>query len=557
MGHQKKYRPMTKRLVALTCCCFGIIIGVVLLLLLGGPWWVTFLTTSLTIITSIIAIYLGILQILANHTDFYPATKEMYTVLLGALLERGFRWVKTRIWPLLCVVLLVTLAITLVFLVNIPSFPWLASSSSQCTLPTHASASDHYIDVTKIDSGPSVGISEGKDIFDTTAADFNEKLHAADLYKHSSYNNSELINAWYDAHLKASNDAEALIYQEDLKVKNQRGQNYLDIVLGVNFEGDNLGGTRDILQGAYIAQTEFNRAHPGGLQIRLLIANSGSSETRHIGDVMCQVVDAAKPDQDKHHIVGMMGWFLSRDVLDSLPLINENHFLLVSATASSTDLSNNAYFLRINPSDLLQGQAAANYAQNKLHAHRIAVFVNGEDTYSRSLANSFCKQYSQTRSECGTQPGGTQPKGAIVALEQYTPQKSLQDLVRDALRKGADLLYFAGYARDAKPLFQELKPCKVSFPVDAPFDAHCPAVLGGDALSIYGDYSTSSSVGAGLPKGRVFYTAFAEHDEWSGEPPLHSPRFNRISPPLLPAARAVMGLIFREEMRCWRLMAFR
>ena len=102
-----------------------------------------------------------------------------------------------------------------------------------------------------------------------------------------------------------SNDAEALIYQEDLDVVNS-GSPYVTIVVGTMLSGSNITVGRDDLQGAYVAQKEFNdgsKLH-GGVQVRLLIANAGS-KTDYVSNVTQQIAQLAQADKT---FAGVMGW---------------------------------------------------------------------------------------------------------------------------------------------------------------------------------------------------------------------------------------------------------
>src|SRR5262249_52383507 len=76
-----------------------------------------------------------------------------------------------------------------------------------------------------------------------------------------------------------SSDAEAHIYLEDQRVVSS-GSPYITLVVGTMLSGSAhlVGVGRDNLQGAYVAQKEYNDGSklPNGVKVRLLIANTGS-----------------------------------------------------------------------------------------------------------------------------------------------------------------------------------------------------------------------------------------------------------------------------------------
>ena len=140
------------------------------------------------------------------------------------------------------------------------------------------------------------------------------------------------------------------------------------------------------------------------------------------------------------------------------------HLPMVSSSASSDLLTGiSPYFFRISPPDGSQGALGASYAMNTLHAHHTVVFVDQSNAYSWSLANAF-KQHIT---------------GGSIDLETYTVGTYAQnkDLARgnlqDILRYHPDLIYFAGYPKDAAVLFEELQTYQQL--------ARIP-VMGGDAF---------------------------------------------------------------------------
>ncbi len=277
-----------------------------------------------------------------------------------------------------------------------------------------------------------------------------------------------------------------IIILEDQRVL-ASGSPYVTLVVGTTLTGDTNGG-RSNLQGAYVAQKEYNDGVKlsGGKLVRLLIANAGSKPD-YMTEVAEQIVQVAKQDKT---IVGVMGWSRSAYAHRAIDVLSRAHIPMVSSTASADDLSGiSPYFFRVAPPNKSQAIAGAKYAEQQLHASRVALFVDPKDPYSSNLAKDFRQQFVAQ----GHQIGDT---------ENYTvgDKAGLPALLRAALRSSPDLIYFAGYAEDLTVLL-------VNLPTSLPN----LQVLGGDAL--YTPYGYPSSARAGFS--RLRFTTFAYPDEWS------------------------------------------
>ncbi len=332
----------------------------------------------------------------------------------------------------------------------------------------------------------SIGISDGTIALDVARTDGTLKQQAASALKQNSNNTSTAISLLNQAITQDSSDAEAHIYLENLRVTSS-GSPYVTIVVTTMLSGD--PGTiqvgRDDLQGAYVAQKEFNVGAKlyNGAQVRLLIANTGS-QTSYATQVAQQIVQLAQSDKT---FVGVMGWPYSSRALQVIRTLSQAHIPSVSPTASSDELSGiSQYFFRVAPSNKIQGVAGAKYAEQVLHAHKAVLFFDPGDPYSQSLAQDFSTQF---------QGDGNQ----IVKTEQYTVGKpaSLPSLLQDALQQKPDMLYFSGYANDIGTLLTDLPPSNMP-------------IMGGDALYELGGYPSSARAGFS----HLHFTAFAYPDEW-------------------------------------------
>jgi eukaryotic-like serine/threonine-protein kinase len=340
------------------------------------------------------------------------------------------------------------------------------------------------IGVSKAPDGEYIGISDGTFAFDTNRPDGALKQQAAARLK--AHDRTGAIKLLQQAVREDTNDAEALIYLEDLRVL-ASSRHYITLVAGTFLTGDSVGDGHSNLQGAYVAQKEYNDGMklPGGVQVRLLIANSGSEEV-YATPIAKQIVQAAWRDQT---IVGVMGWPLNKSTKVAIGVLGPAHIPMVSPTAFFdflTDIS--PYFFRVIPSNKRQVAVGVQYAEHTLHATRAAFFVDPANDYSSELAVDFQLQF-------------TADGNKIAAIENYTigHPDSISRSLQDALQHDPDLIYFAGYASDADALLADL-------PTSGPFAKL--QVIGGNAL--FGRYSGKAQAAFK----RLHFTTFVDPNAW-------------------------------------------
>lgn len=366
--------------------------------------------------------------------------------------------------------------------VAIPLFkPLLGSRGSGIGTTTVPASGGGGIGVTPLRGEP-IGISDGSYAFDTDRPDGSLKHQASDKFK-----SGDIIGAkslWRQAIAKDTSDAETLIYLENQRVRGSHNP-YITLVVGTMLTGSNsnVSTGRDNLQGAYVAQKEYNDGFKlgGGVQILLLVANSGS-KADYATRVAQQIVQTAKLDQ---HIVGVMGWSFSSRALKAVDVLSKAGIPMVSPTASSDKLTGRSpFFFRVAPPNISQATAGAQYAEDQLHVRRVALFFDPNDPYSNSLAEDFKKKFHYQ-----------------IADNQYTVGKpeTLQTLLQAALDANPDLIYFAGYADDMSVLLTDLGTSHPDL-----------KLMGGDALYELGGYPPSARAGFN----RLNFTAFAYPDEW-------------------------------------------
>ncbi len=328
--------------------------------------------------------------------------------------------------------------------------------------------------------------ADGSKVFDIYRPDASLKLQAAKDVAMGNMQGAKSL--WEHALAVDSSDAEALIYEENLRVVESHLP-YITLVVGTYFAQEYTGDGRNDLQGAYVAQKEHNdqvRASRSGVLLRLLIASAGADD-KSLVSVVQEVVQAARRDPT---IVGVMGWPTSGRTLAALKILAREHIPMVSPTATSDLLTGiSPYFFRVAPTDTQQGAVAARYVRDTLHDQRVAVFVDPNDAYSESLAKAFTSHFIDN--------------GHTTIIEDYTVGNPvmLRQRVQDALIWNPDLFYFAGYVDDASVVLQNLPPCSNS--------SHCLLMMGGDALDVQYDYSLNDY----KSYYRLRFTTFAFQDE--------------------------------------------
>jgi ABC-type branched-subunit amino acid transport system substrate-binding protein len=297
--------------------------------------------------------------------------------------------------------------------------------------------------------------------------------------------------AWDKSSLRATYDPETLIYLEDLEITqyiHKYGGKLITLVVPTVFSID-AGGARDILRGAYVSQNEVNAPclmhKECQLGVRLLIANAGSNPEDAV-TVSRQIIQAAQADPS---IVGVIGWSLSTYEQPAIDILAAAHIPMISS-AASYDYFKSPFFFRVVPTNSQQVEVAALYAQQ--HGYqRIVVLYDPQDTYSDNLGKDFI--------------GNSYVLSHLVDPVTFSVNdpSTIMRAWQEVERKHAnpDLLYFAGYAHAPDDLgaLLALKQIPASL-----------KILGGDALSVLGDYSQIDANNYD----RLSFTAFASPAEW-------------------------------------------
>ncbi len=296
----------------------------------------------------------------------------------------------------------------------------------------------------KASHGELLGINDGSLAPFLSGADKSFKQQAADQLKQG--HGSQVISLLQAATHASNNDAEAWIYLENQRVL-LSGLPYITLVAGTDLLESSSSGISD-LQGAYVAQHEFNTENHG-FRVRILIANSGT-DTDNVTRIAQQIVNIANQDKT---VVGVISWLTSTENLTALPILSRAHIPMISPAASSDQLSGiSPFFFRVVPANQVQGKAAALFAEHALHARKVVVFVDNHDSYSQNLAQDFENQF-------------TKDGNKVLKEEPFTTNHTAKvgDLIQDALKSSPNLLYFTSPDTSDVANFQDALPTSGTF----------------------------------------------------------------------------------------------
>ncbi len=297
---------------------------------------------------------------------------------------------------------------------------------------------------TQMINGELVGISAGKDGFDTDRLGGLYKEDAMHAMKNGDRLQANIY--WTMAAKMDTADAEAKIYVENQCIlgigkrdsaaqENCVAQPHKTILVVVPLaKGDSSNIGRDILQGAYITQTEYNQLHRNGPQLYLQIANIGEAAISSGAQtqVAQQIMQAIAADQT---IVGITGWLPgSSSFVQDLNQSTARHLPMVSMLPlEQTYIAN---LLSVAPSLQDEARAAITYITNTLHVTNIAVVYPGDN--DRGLGEDFTKESGSLK---------VTPVPYVLGSEY-----SLQEAANRVVDGGIDLVYFTGPFTDIKML---------------------------------------------------------------------------------------------------------
>jgi eukaryotic-like serine/threonine-protein kinase len=243
-----------------------------------------------------------------------------------------------------------------------------------------------------------IGLSDGSyalDVGNTNERSGSaDKINGAAAFRKGQWDIAHAL--WSQARTEDTSDAEAGIYLENLRVLNAHHP-YLTVVIGAvlaDFPIDY--SSRDQLQGAYVAQKTYNDQaiqRQNGVLLKLLVAKSGNNVEQ--SKLITQFILKAK-EQDKT-IVAVLGWTKTAQSGAVLPLLDQAHIPLVSATATGDTLTDtrSPYFFRVVPPNKAQVPLLVNYIENHFTIHHLVAFFDDSDPFSQNFVEDFQQKYTR------------------------------------------------------------------------------------------------------------------------------------------------------------------
>jgi branched-chain amino acid transport system substrate-binding protein len=217
-----------------------------------------------------------------------------------------------------------------------------------------------------------------------------------------------------------SNDPEALIYLNNARIA--EGQAY-SLAVPVPI-GTEITTAQEILRGVAQAQTSINQQGGiNGVPLKITIANDDNK-----AETAQQVAQSLVDNQE---ILGVIGHFSSEISLTTAPIYQQNGLVAISATSTSTSLSDAGnYIFRTVPSDRSTSKALAQYAISQFNLDQAAVIYNSQSDYSQSQKDIFTADLVNS--------GGDVVLETDLSRENFNPVEVLQE----AGREGATVLVF-------------------------------------------------------------------------------------------------------------------
>lgn len=303
-----------------------------------------------------------------------------------------------------------------------------------------------WIGTTVEPDGEFVGLSDGSVPFDYLRPDGLLKIRAANQLRQGNIAGAR--TTLQQAVQGDVNDAEALIYLQDMQVRllNKPCAVFVVVTRIIEDSSEGVNNGRANLQGAYVAQKEYNDANPQ-TPICLSIANLGNN-AGYEPAVAQQLVNAAAAS--KGAIKGLIGWpglLDSPTTLAAVQLLELAHLPIVSPD-SYDEVQFVANVFHVAPSRQDQGRRVALYAEHVLQMTRAVIITDPANQYSRSLTEGFEQQF---------EGDGKQIVGIETYVTGQTPAPTLAAELQDALTAHPDFIYFTGGIEEGSVLLAKLR----------------------------------------------------------------------------------------------------
>ncbi len=256
---------------------------------------------------------------------------------------------------------------------------WLFSRSNPETNPISNSNSVPSPNPAKINQDSTVipsQLSQGEHVLFPVSGS-PEKTAGVLAFAEQNY--QQAVNNFEAILAEKRNDPETRVYLNNAEIGNQKSYQ-IAVALPIGTEST---VALEILRGVAQAQTEINQKNGiNGIPVKVILADDENDPT--VAETVA-ITLSQNPE-----ILGVVGHFSSGVTLIAGKIYNQNQLPMISATSTSTELSNagNAVF-RTVPSDRFTADKLAQYFLQDLSLKKAVIFFNGQSNYSRSLKDEL------------------------------------------------------------------------------------------------------------------------------------------------------------------------
>jgi branched-chain amino acid transport system substrate-binding protein len=202
---------------------------------------------------------------------------------------------------------------------------------------------------------------------------------------------------------------------------------------------------------------------------------------------------------DQEHVSAIIGAVASSDSLAGGAVAEKKHIPMITPTSTNPLVTlGKKWIFRSCFIDPFQGQVAAKFAFEKLHAKKVAIFMDIAQDYCVGLASYFEKTFKKY-------------PGVTVFREYYnTGDQDFSAQIVDAISRNPDLIYIPGYYSEIALICRQLQQMGYTGKKMAGDGAEAPELIkiGGD--SVNGLYITThfNAKGAATPATTKYVAAY-------------------------------------------------
>ncbi len=202
-----------------------------------------------------------------------------------------------------------------------------------------------------------------------------------------------------------------------------------------------------------------------GCKVKLILLDNKGMKVETANAVSKLITD--------NHVRAIIGAITSSDTMAGAPIAEKHHIPMITSSATNPLVTKGKkYISRACFIDPFQGEVAAKYARNKLHAKTAAVMIERDQDYSVGLAHAFMKAFKKLG-------------GKIVAIEFF--QSTDQDYsaqISDIKAKHPDIIYMPSYYQEIALFARQARQYGLKQPILAGDGAEAEALIkiGGKAV---------------------------------------------------------------------------